>query len=84
MLITRCQEEGKHIHQLHSSLHTGTEKIATQMKHISNLTRVVIVVTVIAVISITYVLIFITLLHAYSIRKSVNKRLKLNSNPWQR
>lgn len=84
VLITRCREEGKHIHQLHSSLHSGTEKVATQIQHISDLTQVVIVVTVIAVISITYVLIFITLLHTYSIRKSANKRSKLNSNPWQR
>lgn len=71
MLITRCREEGEHIHQLHSSLHTGTEKVTTQMQHISDLTEVVIVVTGIAVISITYVLIFITLLHTYSIRKCV-------------
>lgn len=84
MLITRCQEEGKRIHQLHSSLHTGTEKVATQMQHISDLTQVVIVVTIVAVIRITYVLIFITLLNTYSIRKRVDKRSKLNSNPWQR
>lgn len=80
MLITRCREEGKHLHLLHSSLHRGTEKVATQMQHISDLTQVVILVTVIAVISITCVLFFITFLHTYTIRKSVNKRSKLNSN----